>query len=932
MKKRKVSNRGRSKTSLSSLSREPKVQNILKNLNLDSDDDDSLALNPDAPLFKTLQESLHQQLSKNYESVDINVLEFKDRKKKLKEDLEDVGYNLYNFQKRLANLHLKMRIASNAYEKNHEIRKEKEDKLITKQAEFELKSKEYDDLILKYEKLREELDILNNSIREIEEKNQNKLSDLVIMKRMAYKAEQDVKEKEISKQDQDFFINNLIEKMSDITKKIEKIESQIKAQKEETKKAQLAVYQASFEDSRLNFEREQLLKDWDSAVIGVKFRIMTLDRIQKAAEAQQNEIRALNNELQHIKSNQQEQKQVTESHMRVLKRMEDRIQSISDKISEIQKQKKKLADKSQSYMNQIVFKQNQLSNLFDEKNKLKKEFEQALANVNLLSNKVHASEEMMENRNKQYSQHEREIAQLQRAIGPLRRKIDLKKQEIIDLQNEKVRNNLVRLTLDNQCAIYQERLTGLKKGISENEELLTNLESESKENKKQIELNLKMIDKLNKRQESIRSKSNMNQDDLNPLESKLREMQDKLQKISDEGIRKQNDWIKLQTEFVQISQSSESLNKDNNQASAEVSILQRKVERTKAQLSEIQKENQKYQIHVKVSQNELDRLNKQLCSISDSTSNSNLNFDSNVIDLLQAKEKEAADIENKIEICFQTRKEIAEEKLEVEGSFEVWMKRIKMVEDLEKNFDKTKNEQELQMMKNEVRRLEESLEKIRQQQRKIVQQMQFALRRRETCKTPDYEHNTQMINEGIQRLKEMKETKDEDSIMSESLARLQMMREEPEMEAKAEKENLDNDNDNQNQQNLIDELEMIENEIYQNEQIIEEETRVKYEMQPEMAEIEEVLNEFQNQHIGFQQMIQDGTRLNKNLKDKFKRMQLRTQLLNGKTFKDDPDLKTKFENVQKQIIDMTMLLDALCFDFPSLADKFHEIQDNLSFD
>ena len=103
-------------------------------------------------------------------------------------------------------------------------------------------------------------------------------------------------------------------------------------------------------------------------------------------------------------------------------------------------------------------------------------------------------------------------------------------------------------------------------------------------------------------------------------------------------------------------------------------------------------------------------------------------------------------------------------------------------------------------------------------------------------------------------------------------------------------------------------------------------------MQPEMAEIEEVLNEFQNQHIGFQQMIQDGTRLNKNLKDKFKRMQLRTQLLNGKTFKDDPDLKTKFENVQKQIIDMTMLLDALCFDFPSLADKFHEIQGNLSFD
>lgn len=931
MKKRKVPNRGRSKTSLSSLSREPKVQNILKNLNLDSDDEDSFALNPDATIFKPLQENLHQQLSKNYDSVDVNVLEFKDRKKKLKEDLEDVGFNLYNFQKRLANLHLKIRIASNAFEKNHEIRKEKEDKLITKQAEFEMKNKEYSNLIHKYEQLREELENLNNSIREIEEKNQNKLSDLVIMKRMAYKAEQDVKQKEITKQDQDFYINNLIEKMSNIKEKIERIESQIRAQKEETKKAQLAVYQASFEDSRLNFEREQLLKDWDSAVIGVKFRILTLERIQKATEVQENEIRALNNEIQKIKADQQEQKQITESRMRVLKRMEDRIQSISDKIFEIQKQKKKLADQSQSFMNQIALKQNQFSSLFDEKNNVKKEYEQNLANVNILSNQVHASEEMMENRNRQQSQHEREIASLQRALGPLKRKIDVKKQEIIDLQNEKVRSNLVKLTLDNQCAIYQERLTGIKKGILENEQLMTNLENESKENKKQIELNLKMIEKLNKKQESNKSNSN---DDFYPLESKLHEFQLKVQELAEEGIKKQNDWIKLQTEFVQISQSSESLNKENNQALSKVNILQRKVERTKIQLDEIKKENQKYQIHVKVSQNELDRLNKQIVTVSKSNSNIDTqNFDSNLIDLLQAKEKEAADIENKIEINFQSRKEIAEEQIDTERMIEVWLKRIKMVEDLEKNFDRSKNEQELQMMKNEVRRLEESLEKIRSQQRKIVQQMQFALRRRETVKSPDYEKNSQMINEGIKRLKEMKETKDEDSILSESLARLQMMKDEPDLEAKAENDDDDyNNGDDQNQQNLLNELEVIENEIYQNEKIIEEESNARFEMQPELAEIQEVLNEFQHQQVGFQQMIHDGTRLNRNLQAKFSRMQQRTKLLNGTKFKDDPDLQTKFENAQKQIIDLTMFLDGLCFEYPDLADKFHSIQDILSFD
>lgn len=43
------------------------------------------------------------------------------------------------------------------------------------------------------------------------------------------------------------------------------------------------------------------------------------------------------------------------------------------------------------------------------------------------------------------------------------------------LLKRKIRNNLVKLTLDNQCAIYQERYIGIRKCIDENEQLLTNL-------------------------------------------------------------------------------------------------------------------------------------------------------------------------------------------------------------------------------------------------------------------------------------------------------------------------------------------------------------------------------------------------------------------------------------------------------------------------
>lgn len=54
---------------------------------------------------------------------------------------------------------------------------------------------------------------------------------------------------------------------------------------------------------------------------------------------------------------------------------------------------------------------------------------------------------------------------------------------------------------------------------------------------------------------------------------------------------------------------------------------------------------------------------------------------------------------------------------------------------------------------------------------------------------------------------------------------------------------------------MLYELEEIENEIYQYDHIL------RFEKQHELAEGEEVLNEFQNQQIEFQQVIQDWTRL-----------------------------------------------------------------------
>lgn len=921
MKRGNNPKRGRSKSSLASLSRNPKVQNILKNINLDSDDESSFQLNPDADLLKPLQENLHQQLTNNYDSIQGNLKEAKEQKKQLQENREDIGYRLYNLQRKLANLHLKMKMASNAYNKNHQLRQQKEEDLIERQKKFESKSEEYMALISNYESIRGVLENLNKSVRDLEEKNQNKISDLAVMKRIAYKAEQDIQQQENSKLDQDNYINTLIKKAQNIRERIVKIESQIAAQREETKKAQLAVYQAKFEDDRLNFEREQVLKDWDSAVIGVKFRVMTLERIQNALDVQTNEINSLNSELQGIKDDKKQQKLLTENKFKILHRLDERISQITEKIDLISKEKGKFIDQSQILANQIVLKEHQLSVLVNDNIEFRKEYDNCLASANVLRGQVQQKEEQREQKSRQQSRYQRDLQNLKNSVAPLKRNIDKKKQEMIELQNEKVRNNLIKLTLDNQCAIYQERLHGITKEIQENNELIQKFEEESKENKHQIDLNLKMIEKMNKKYEQLSSAKE--DTSFSPLEAKLNEIQNNISIITNENQEKQNKWIRIQTEFVQLSQQCEILNKESNEINSELLIWQRKVERSKIQMNEMLKDNQKYQIQLKVHQNELDRLNSQIGSI---RTNESSGFDSALINLLQAKEKEAIEIENRIEQHFHNKREIEIEKTETKKLIDILTEKIKMIQDLESNFNRTETENELRLMRNEIRRLEESLEKIRAQQKKIVVEMQYALRRRENVKKPDYEKNENIISEGIKRLQEIKETKDEDSIISESLAKLQMMKEEPDLAG-----SIDIDED-QNTQNIMIQMDDIEYEIQEINAAIKEEKQAKYELQGELDEIEDVANEFEHQYREFLAMIEDQNRLNRNLQLKLNRMQSRTMLLNDRIKKDDPELISKFENVQRSIIDFTMILDGLCFAYPNLSSDFRKIQDTLTFD
>jgi chromosome segregation ATPase len=110
----------------------------------------------------------------------------------------------------------------------------------------------------------------------------------------------------------------------------------------------------------------------------------------------------------------------------------------------------------------------------------------------------------------------------------------------------------------------------------------------------------------------------------------------------------------------------------------------------------------------------------------------NVNYEAEILENLRKKEEEAAVMETQIEDLARKREGLAEELMETEKQIMLWEKKLQMARETKEALDPNYGAGELKTMKKEVTRMELRLKQIMKQQQIIVQEMEFALRRRET--------------------------------------------------------------------------------------------------------------------------------------------------------------------------------------------------------
>lgn len=748
---------------------------------IEEDDEDGglpEGINTDHPLFKKLNDDIKRQLSQQSDDLDVQIRDKIALKNQLSNDREQVGVELYAIQQQLAKLHQRLTDANTAREAAEAERIEHEKALVEERAILKQTQQELVDRTKEYEKQRGELDKLNETVLILEKHNQEVIDQKQVAQREAYKSEQSATQQEVQKQEQDLYIDKLTNQIQEVSSQLSVLETQILAQRGETKTARDALLQANLEMEKISFEKNHLIQDWNSALLTVKKRSITLQEIEQATLKQDEEIRSLQNEEAGLKKQIVKQQEEAEKNTLMLQKINSQIQYLDGKINDALSERQTLQKQLDSLYTMTHDKELVVSRLLIERNAAEKEFQQSLKGVNELSNQIHELEDKIIQHVTEQTNLKRETVAAQNRVEAIRGTITQKDRELVNVQNEVVRLKIDKLNISAQSEKLKRGLEDIVKELEQKDQLISQYESQIRKNNTDIEKRQSEVDKLNRLYDSL--KSEQNGFEYGPLERAIRDLTQKCNKADEEAQEKQGNWLKKQTELVQITHSCEEIEKKNNTITAHIAVLTRKRDRINNQLKATEKEIERLQVQIRLHQREMSRLGQKLSSSNDDGNvlvENNINFEAEILESLRLKEEEAAQCESQIEEIAKSRESLAEDLMETEKSIMLWEKKLQLAKEMREALDPNFGAAEIKTMKKEVARMELRLKQIKKQQQVIIQEMEYALNRRETIATKSQVKNrsakdrtTAEVTKGIKGLQsEIKRVQNEAARHDESI-------------------------------------------------------------------------------------------------------------------------------------------------------------------
>ena len=275
-------------------------------------------------------------------------LEVKSKREDLKaatNERELTGVQLYSLQQQLSRLQITLENAHNEYNTNFDMRLQNEEFLKDVLAGNEELKSRAEESRKHHKRSLQELDALNETLRQIEKYNEEMESEIELTKRVTYKVEQSMQQKEAQTESQDVYVDFLNKQIKSLKDHIAGYKIKIANQTDETAEAEAVLQETIRELDLVASEKKQLMLQWKSALVGLSRRDEALSQALQTLEAAESAVHDFDVQIEATRRNIQSEQARHESLVNTRDRLNNELQWVEDNLAKMRAERDLLQER-----------------------------------------------------------------------------------------------------------------------------------------------------------------------------------------------------------------------------------------------------------------------------------------------------------------------------------------------------------------------------------------------------------------------------------------------------------------------------------------------------------------------------------------------------------------------------------------------------------
>eukprot|EP00428_Durinskia_dybowskii_P061311 CAMPEP_0170368296 /NCGR_PEP_ID=MMETSP0117_2-20130122/7381_1 /TAXON_ID=400756 /ORGANISM="Durinskia baltica, Strain CSIRO CS-38" /LENGTH=919 /DNA_ID=CAMNT_0010622953 /DNA_START=50 /DNA_END=2809 /DNA_ORIENTATION=+ len=657
--------------------------------------------------------------------------------KRASQDREVLGVQLYGLQQQLARAQIALENCHNEFNGIIDARLQEEEMLRDISKNNTEQTALNDEYKRQHKKYSQELDALNETIRQIETYNEEVKSEIAITRRATYKAEQSMQLLEKQKESQDLYVDSLNKQVNHLRDQTGVVLKQLDAQTKDTADANGVLNDTIRELELIGSEKKQLMVQWKAALSGLSRRDEALAQASQTLAAAESAVHDYDVEIEASRRKLQKLQESHESLVNLRDRLENELHWVEDNLTKIRVERDQMQERFTLLSKSLAQTDSEAKKLDVVAKQLNNEGDSIIQSLQAVTQERQKLEDELLTIHSTHSNVNKAVDNLGKDQGKLLKRIHDRENEANEIENDIARTKVDRLNCTATNNQLQEQLAVIGKEVREKEALTGKYQLEIRQRNDEVEKKMYRVDRLNKKYEKM-VESAGGEENLGPLENTIRNLQKEIDAITSECQELERSWLKRQTEMVAISSECDKASEENNEQQARLTILTQQQLRLNKDLNEL-KNNLKVSQQLNVDyQKDVSKLNSLISTNHDNETElqaANFILEMDCVEELKDTERECVTLQASIAETKTAKSTLMDEIMEMERQGLLWEKKIQLDKETRMALDPTVGQKETENMEKEIHRMSLRFEALKREQERLSNEMERAIDKRTTITT-----------------------------------------------------------------------------------------------------------------------------------------------------------------------------------------------------